>query len=275
MVIRKRFGLIKLLFALLLFSSLSATEEAPWIDHVLEPILTLRGTCQEFASLRCHRKNIRYPGKGYLFEAELLIAPDKDYDLQAEIRFARTHAHGFALDQVKETGRYIFLDDAEGDSFSLSVGLSFAQVLKIALKDRSQIHHGEFEAEIHGAIGKEWSEDGYRTARIWGLGAVGIATRGNPWLRGLFATEYIYCFHHIFRGEIEVAGGFGKKSPCQCHFRGYGNVAYRLCDAKLKYGYLNEDGAIFSIELLQRVFASNAPRSLKEVRLEFVYPFSL
>lgn len=264
----------KLLFVLL-FARLAATEEAPWIDHVLEPILNLSGTYQEFSSLRCHGKNIRYPGKGYLIDSGALYAPDKDYAIQLEMRLARTHAHALAIDQFKETARYIFFDDSEGDEFSLSAGLSFAQVMKIALKDRSQIHHGEFEAEVHGAIGKEWSLAGYRTGRIWGLLGCGIATRGEPWLRGLFAAEAIYCFHHIFQGELEAAGGFGKKSPCQCHFLGYGNVAYRFLDAKLKYGYLNEEGAIFSIEFLQRVLASNAPRSFKQVRMEIVYPFNL
>jgi hypothetical protein len=263
------------IFALLLLSGLSATEESPWIDVVLEPLLSISGTYQEFAYLRCHGKNIRYPGKGYLIDTGLLFAPDKDYDIQVEIRLAQTHAHSLAIDQFKETARYVFLDDSEGDDFSLSAGITLAQVPKIALKDRSQIHHGEFEAEVQGAIGKEWSLDGYRTGRIWGLAACGIANRGETWLRGLFASEYILCFHHIFRGELALEGGFGKKSPCWPHFRGYGNVGYRFMDGKLKYGYQNEDGALFSIAVLQRVFARNAPRALKEVRAEVVYPFSL
>lgn len=263
------------LCALLFLSNLSATEESPWIDHVLAPIFTVSGTYQEFATLRCHGENVRYPGKGYLINSGLLFAPDKDYDFQVEMRLARTHAHTFAVDQFKETARYIFFDDAEGDDFSLSAGLSLAQVPKIALRDRSQIHYGEFEAEVHGAIGREWSLEGYRTARIWGLAALGIANRGEAWLRGVFASEAIVCFRHIFRGELEAEGGFGKRSPCQRHFRGYGNAGYRFMDAKLKYGYQNDDGAIFSIEVLQRVFASNAPRSLKQVRLEVVYPFNL
>jgi hypothetical protein len=254
---------------------LSATEVAPWIDHVLEPVLTLSGTYQEFATLRCESKNVRYPGKGYLIDSGLQFAPDKDYDFQVEMRLARTHSHSLVIDQFKETARYIFFDDAEGDDFSLSAGLSLTQVMRIALKDRSQIHQGEFSGEVHGAIGKEWSSEGLRTGRIWGLAACGIANRGYAWLRGLVAGEVIFCFHHIFRGELEGQGGFGKKSPCQHHFRGYGNVAYRTFDAKLKYGYQTDYGTIFSIEVLGRIFAKNAPRSLKEIRLEIFYPFNL
>lgn len=265
----------KILFALLLASSLAATEEAPWIDHVLAPIFTLSGAYQQFTFLRCEGKNVRYPGKSYLLDGSLLFAPDKDYDLQLELRLARTHAHGLAIDQFKQTARYMFFDDAEGDDYSLSAGLSLSEVPKIALRDRSQIHHGEFEAEVHGAIGKEWSEEGERIGRIWCLGGIGVANRGSPWLRGLFAAEYSLCFHHLFRGMLEAEGGFGGRSPCQCHFRGYGRVGYRVLDAKLSYGYQNDDGAIFLIEVVQRVFAVNAQNNLKQVRLEVVYPFSL
>lgn len=269
----------KWFFLLLAVFRLGATEEAPWVDQVYEPVFSLSGFYQEFAFLNCHHhgkgKNIRYPGKGYLVDAGILFTREKDCDFQLETRLAETHAHSFAFDQFKETMRMIFFDDSEGDLLSLSGGISVAQVPKFALKDRSQLHRGEVEGQVHGAVGKEWSLKGQRTGRIWGLAAFGIANRGRPWLRGLIAGEYIFCFHHIFFARVEAEGGFGKRSPCQHHFRGYGNVAYRVCDASLRYGYQNLDGAIFSIEYLQRLFVRNAPRALKILRFELSYPISL
>lgn len=265
---------MRFLLCFLVCLSFLSAEVAPWIELVKEPVAKAGVTYQQFAFLKCGNHNVRYHGNGVLVDGTLLYAHEKEYEFQLEILLSQTHHHSFAVDRFKETARYIFLNDSEGDLFSLSAGLSLFQPLKVALRDRAIIHHGEIEGELHTAIGKEWSSEGYRTGRIWGLAACGAANRGWPWLRGLLAGEMTFCQNQTLKAELEAACGFGKKTPCQKHFWGYGNVAYRLVDFRLKYAYQREDWSIISLEFLQRLLARNAPRSLKQVRIEFTYPFN-
>lgn len=262
-----------LLPALIAGSSLLATEEAPWIDRVLEPIASLELGYQHFNTVNNGNHFCRYPGRDFFGNVGLLFARSPELCFELEGRFTSTHQHGLALDQVKQTVRYAYLDDARGDLVALTVGLELMEPISpFGLKDPSFIHHSLFDSEVHVAIGKEWiCEDEY-IWRTYGLAAVGVGIEGYPWMRGTFAAEYHYCLVHLFKGKLMGEGGFGHNNLQ--HFHGYGNVAYRLVDVELEYTYVMEDFEI-SLKYLKSLYRHNCPANVQQISCILTYPFNL
>lgn len=264
-----------LLPALIAGSSLLATEESPWIDRVLEPVASLELGYQHFNQLSSGNHYCRYPGRDFFGNAGLLFALSPDLCFELEGRVTSTHQHGLALDQVKQTARYVYLDDARGDLFALAFGLELVEPISpFGLKDPSFIHHSLFDPELHVAIGKEWiCEDEY-IWRLYGIAALGQGIEGYPWMRGNIAAEYQYCLAHVFKGKLIGEGGFGSRDLRLHHFRGYGSIAYRLFDVELEYTYTLEDFEI-SLKYLKSLYRHNCPNNVQQVSCLLTYPFNL
>ncbi len=256
--------------ALIAGSLLFATDELPWIDRVLQPVASLELGYQHFESLG----NCRYPGDDFFANAGLLFALSTDVCFEVEARGTSTHQHNFTLDQLKQTGRYVILDDARGDLFAFSVGLELVEPMAVGLRDPSFIHHSLFDTELHAAIGKEWICLDEYVWRLYGLGAVGMGIEGYPWMRGAIASEYRYNYQHYFRGKLIGEGGFGNRNIHLNHFRGYGSIAYRLVDVELEYTYVKCDLEC-TVRFLQSLYRHNCPRNLQQVSFMLTYPFNL
>lgn len=257
--------------ALIAGAQVLAAEESPWIDQVLEPVASLELGYQYFNKLG----HCRYPGNDFFGNAGLLFALSSDLCFELEARSTHTHQHGIALDQVKQTARYAYLDDARGDLFALTFGLELVEPISpFGLKDPSFIHHSLFDPELHVAIGKEWiCEDEY-IWRLYGLAAVGVGVEGSPWMRGNIAAEYQYCLAHVFKGKLIGEGGFGRNDLYLHHFHGYGPIAYRLVDVELEYTY---DFNCFDLSLryLKSLYRHNCPSNVQQISILFSYPFNL
>lgn len=261
--------------ALLAGNLIFATEESPWIDQVLIPVASFEAGYQHFNQLSSGNHDCNYPGRDFFGNLGLLFALSPDLCFELETRFTRTHQHGLALDQVKQTARYAYLDDARGDLFALTFGLELVEPISpFGLKDPSFIHHSLFDSEIHVAIGKEWiCEDEY-IWRLYGLTALGLGIEGAPWMRGNIAAEYQYCLAHVFKGKLVGEGGFGNRDLHLHHFRGYGSIAYQLVDVEIEYTYALEDFAI-SFKYLKSLYRHNCPSNVQQISCVLSYPFNL
>ena len=62
------------------FSTLSATQEQPWIDTVLQPVAHVSATFQHFSRLTTHHRK-HYPGNGLLLDGGLFFCPFSRYQL--------------------------------------------------------------------------------------------------------------------------------------------------------------------------------------------------
>lgn len=261
--------------ALIAGNFLLATEESPWIDNVYLPIISMENGYQHFNHLSSGSHYCRYPGRDYFGNLGALFATSPDLCFELETRFTSTHQHGLALDQIKQTARYAYLDDARGDLFALTFGLELIEPISpFGLKDPSFIHHSLFDTELHVSAGKEWiCEDEY-IWRAYGLVAVGMGVKGYPWMRGVFAAEYNYCLIHKFQGKLLAEGGFGHKNLRLHHFHGYDSIGYQLMDVELEYTYSLECFDL-SIKYLKSLYRRNCPANVQQISCILTYSFNL
>lgn len=260
--------------ALVAGSSLIATNETPWIDQVLLPITSLELGYQQFNTISSGNHYCRYSGRDFFGNTGMLFATSPDLCYELETRFTSTNKHEITLDQVKQTARYAYLDDARGDLVALTFGLALIEPIAVGLRDPSFIHHSLFDTELHVAIGKEWIFEDEYIWRTYALTAVGMGIEGYPWMRGTFTTEYNYCLAHNFKGKLIGEGGFGKDNLHLHHFHGYGNIAYSLVDVELEYTY-NLECFDFSLRYLKSLYRHNCPANVQQISCLITYPFNL
>lgn len=258
---------------LALSSLLLATEEAPWIDRVLQPIGSLSVGYQHFDSIRGGDRRFSYPGRDAFLEGSFFLALDPTYNIELETRVTRSHAHSWAIDQFKETFRYILLNDSVGDIYAFASGLSLIEPLAIGLKDPSFIHHALLELEGHLSIGKEWIEGSRWEYRAFALVAFGVGSGGSPWVRVKGALRKNFCDCHFLGFEISGEGGFGHQDFRRCKFRGYGPIAYRIGEVLFAYSHQGETGWLVTFEASYRFFSRNAPSDVAAIQGEIAYPF--
>lgn len=249
----------KLLVLILLCSAtLCAAQESPWIERPLVLIPTVTVTGETFNSLDSDGKQIDYHARNLWIDGSLYFAPSSELSAEIGMLISKTKNHPYLIDSFYQAGRYAILDDALGDPFAWTVGLSLSEVFRRSLHDPSAFHKGLFEVELHTAQGIECSCDCDWEYRIYALEAIGIGS-DMPWLRGVFATEYESLTGHLFGAKLEGWLGFGNNSLNPCHFRGYGPVAYRILDASLYYRLRTDDWTLYEIAFTFRPYARNAP----------------
>lgn len=253
---------------------LQGAEELPWIEPALTPVVSLELGYQDFWHISSGSHECPYSGYGLLLDNSLFFATSSDLSFELESRFTATHAHSFALDQLKQTLRYALLDDARGDCFAMTIGGSFVEPISFGLKDPAYIHHAFFEVELHAAFGREWTAEEQLIGRTYALGAIGCGIEGYPYLRGLMGANWRVGCEQMIRGDLRGEVGFGRHNLHLHHFHGYGNIAYRFIDVFLEYRYHTVCGD-YSVQFLKRLYARNCPYGLFQIVIGIDYPFTL
>lgn len=254
---------MRFLSLLLISATLSATDELPWIDRTLVPVVGFEVYGETFDALNSNGNKISYHGRTIGADGSFFIAPMSNLSGEVEVYTARTHKRSYSLDAFKETVRYLIYEDALGDPFAWSVGASFTQVLARGYRDPSLLYQGLFLGEIHTAQGIEVCCTPELTSRVFALEAFGFCG-DSPWLRGRFGVDMSSLCGQRIACSLEGLYGFGGHRLCPSHFKGYGSVAYRTLDLNIDYSLRMDDWTTYSIGLDYRLFARNAPmRSLK------------
>ncbi|MBA3958618.1 MAG: hypothetical protein H0X51_09550 [Parachlamydiaceae bacterium] len=268
---------IALLLAVL---PLSATELAPWLGQDL--MIESRATYlfQSYRKIQTPNGSIfRHANDNFFTLGASFVRSNYSSNYSAEIEgtIADTHRQHFACDNLRLTLRYRMLNDIVDDCFTLTPGITITKAFKHSVRDPSSFHHGEIEAELHVAVGREASLGPYWRSRWWAVAGVGQGDHGEPWLRGDWNWERNWWNEqqqlHLF---LHTLCGLGNKnlSPHK-HFKGYGSVRHRSIDIGARYSYLFECDAILSLEYARRVYAHNFPMQANLVQLQLFFPFGL
>lgn len=260
--------------ALFLFFNLAwTTEYKPWFGDQLEYELRSNLIYQHYSSLTSGSRTHHYPSDDLFFNLSLANSPYPEIDIEAEVMLAKTRHKSNFVDSVRLTGRYLWLDDVAGDPLSLTTGITLTNAFKGGLQDVSSFHHGLVEAEFHTAIGKEYSSCEVWDNRFWLVGAVGIADRGSPWMRGDFEYDLRVVPTGEIKGFVHTLWGFGGQNLHLHHFNGYGPINHQSADFGLKYTHLLEFFGHLSLEYTYRAYARNFPSRAQRVALELLYEF--
>lgn len=272
-----------LCFALSLISSLSARELSPWFSKQLE--IELRSSClyQAYPAVQSPSQSHSSKDIFLTFGTESSIDsslfsffgfPDiGEISGEIELIFADTHHRPFGFDSAQATLRNLWLNDGIGDPVSLSTGLTIIQACQRSLHDPSSFHHGKFEAEFHLAVGKEHICFSTWTTRWWGIGALGTADAGSPWLRANAAFEWLtQDQRQIFRVFMDTLWGFGQNNFHYKKFHGYGPVRHQSVDLGIRYTYDFDIWGLLGLEYSYRVYAKNFPMETSRLLATYTFP---
>lgn len=194
------------------------------------------------------------------------------YELELELAQARGFSFGyrsFAL-QVRK----LWFDDVCGDFLSLSTGLIYRDASTKFRKALSTPYHARANFEFHTAIGKEWSKGCDWIFRIYGVGAVGLGTKGSPWLRGdLFLWwNYHDCHQLLIYGQSYFGLGNQKIVPLDS-FRGWGRIHHQSIDLGIGYRFHFGIYGWLRFDYLYRVYALSYPEKVNFFIISFDFPF--
>lgn len=197
-------------------------------------------------------------------------------DVQLETTLANTHHRSFGFDSARLTFRYQFMDDITDDPFSVMVGATAIQAVRLALNDCGSFHHGLIEGEAHVTIGKESSYKQLWLHHWWLTLGVGGADVGYPWVRANAVWEKNFCNEHHLRVFVNTLWGMGHHNLHRNHhFHGYGNIRHQSVDVGIRYGYWFPFDGELSAEYARRVYAKNFPANGNIFQLAYLYPFGL
>lgn len=262
--------------ALLILASPSwALETKPWFGNPYEFELQSAFTYYRFHEVEGASRQLSAPSNTRVILLDLgLTLPQFDFQMEGE--FAKTNSINWALRSAAFQGRFQMLDDISGDPVSVVLGLNIRGAPHRLLRDVSTPYASEFNLEMTGSIGKEWSSAGKWTMRTYGFAAVGIANRGYPWTRELFVWQYNLQDTHRFTLFADGDFGFGNKQHVNVkHFNGWAKFQHQSIDLGIAYGYKISVYGLLSATYAHRIFAHNFPERVNFFTLSYCLPFSL
>lgn len=256
----------------LLPCGLFGADLSPWYPRMAEIQTEFDYSYQTFKRVASDHHNYKYNGNSHFFT---LSAGTSIFDWagELELQLADTTSDDLHFDNVGLTGRVLFLSDTVGDPITLVAGATCSIVSKEALHDVSSFHHGRFEAVGHVAIGKEIVCHNTWSSHWWGVGFVGLADTGSPWLGANFSWENNWW--DVDRLTFFVSGlyGFGGQNMRNPHhFEGYGPIHHRSVDVGFDYRHAWSCGQSLTLGYAYRAYAKNFPKNASTVTLTFIYP---
>lgn len=255
-------------------AALQGIEYSPWYPPIFELQPRLNVTYQWYKQVASNHGSFHEPSYGISYDASLGGAY-YDWYGSLELKLADTTARAFGVDHCSASLRYPFLDDvAAEDPVSMTAGFTITNANRKSLLDMSSFHHGQFEGEIHVAVGKETSSGAYWVNHFWGMTALGCADVGSPWLHGRIQwdrNDRDRCSYSLY---LNALYGFGSASLAKHKsFRGYGPIKHRSIDLGGNYTLAFESGLKLSAQGSYRLYAVNFPKQAITVAVGLLYPF--
>lgn len=269
----KRLSLFLLFIAVQ--SSLCGMEDAPWFRRYLLPYVTAGVNYQTYEKIAVDSHPQDHWGSGFEEYLSLYLSPLSQWCVEIEAITVDDRDRSFGFDSAKITGRYLVLSDIEGDPISLALGLSFAGVSGMGLRDRSMFHQGKEEYEFHVAVGKEVTCGPIWDWHTWGVVGVGIADRGSPWVWGKVTLAKQLQEWASWSLFVSSRANFGNhKMNLEGRFHGYGALRQNSVDVGGSFIYRLYCG---EIELVYqwRPWGRNCPVNDHQVALSYILPWSL
>jgi hypothetical protein len=230
---------MKFISLLLLFSSGYASEYAPWFPPPWEFQGRVSYLYEQVEKVRSPQGSFRAPSNNSSIQLSLDVTCWPYWNVEGEVFLTRTSDIDFAYEAALFTLRYAWLDDISGDCISLITGATLSFPVDRFLHEFSFDYHGNANAEFHATVGKEWARCEDWLLRLWGLGGLGIANRGSPWVHGLGVVE---CkpFSCLAGGLFsEAVYGLGHQAIIpDVPFEGYASINHQAVDVG---GYVTYD----------------------------------
>jgi hypothetical protein len=263
--------LVYWLIAFVVPDTLLATQYQPWfgIDKLLEfrPSYTYR----HYDRVNEGEFSVRHTSNDSFVDLSMSISPFPEWSVETELFLTGDNQRSFSIDNIKETVRYLLLDDVTAvDPVSLSVGLSLSHVNHQALRDISSFHHGRTEGELHVAVGKEISCEADWVSHTWGLLGVGLGDGGQGWLHAHAEYDYRFCNGMEVGVFSTLLLGFGDKRLDIDYFNSYGPIKHRSVGVGAFVRYCN-----FTLQYEGYAYAHNFPEAVQAVTLTYYFPLRL
>jgi hypothetical protein len=281
MAVGKGTGLIKK-FAIIFLGSACLIEQGwplhtkPWLGNVYEFEWDGAFTYSRYHKVQDASVQLKHASNDKLYAWDLGFTASDSMDIQAEVEFADTPRQCFSWRSVALQGRYLWLNDVEGDSCSVITGFNIREVNRRSVRDVSSPYHYYLNFELNTAIGKEWSNDNSWTMRTYGFGALGTANRGSPWLKAMGVWEANVRDTHRFLLDIEGYFGCGDKKHVDVdHFHGWARVHHQSIDLAIGYAYHMQIWGTWGLRYAHRIFAKSFPEHVNFITLFYRLPFSI
>ncbi len=271
----KKTTVITSLAAMLAAAACGAFEEKPWFGNQWEFRLDTAYTYSRFTSVQNALQPLKSPSNNQDLLFDLGFCPEDGLDVETEVEFAHTPRQLWARRSVGIQARFRLLDDLIGDPVSLSIGGSLRLVANNSIKDISSPYAARWNAEIHTAIGKEWSSGPSWRMRIYGLGTIGQGNRGSPWTRARLALAN----NEEDGKEVEIFAegywGFGSQQKVNINdFHGWGKIDHSSVDLGVGYHQHFPVWGTLGIDYAYRVYARSYPKAASTLTLFYKLPFS-
>lgn len=255
--------------------SAGALEVQPWFGDVYEFHFLGSYSYSRFNSFQNSDPPFHSTFQANLLYFGLDFSPSPVWSIDGDIQFADTTQMSFNFRTLAIQGRYLWLDDIVGDPISFATGASARATTSHALHDISCPSHANLDVELNFSLGKELEASDRWLFRLWAFGAVGQASRGSPWVRGILAVETNIDDQHKWAIFAEGINGYGRHTTVDVsHFDGYGKVREKAIDLSIRYGYRMGVWGTLRAEYTRRVLAKTAPQYVNTFMLSWLLPFS-
>jgi len=267
-----------LLFSTLLLTStpLLALKYSPWFGNFMEFHIKPRYLLQHYSNVESGFNPTNYSSTDNFLGGELFVRflPRWEGLIEAEWNTSRRHNMRFLSTAVQ--GRYMALDDFEGDPVSLTLMGDIRYVPGHALRDVSTPYHGECNLELGAAVGRDFDFGNVWGHSLYGTGLIGQANRGYPWLKGILNYQAIYKKQHFLGAFAEGYFGLGRKHQVNVDaFFGYSKINHQSIDIGVFYKYCFRIWGVLQAQYARRVYAKRYPEHTNMLYLSYTLPFSL
>lgn len=257
---------------------LQAFEEEPWYDYPLEIHFRPSYLIAYYSSINGLTQPSSYQSLNQVLTANFGFTTMSQFDVQIESEILlKTKMLDPTLMSVGIQGRYLILDDVEGDPLSVSLGVNMRYVPDHVRQDPFCPYHNLMNFETHAALGKEFDHLERWTYRAFAIASIGIANQGAMWVKGLGA----FAMHskdekHEGIFTVDSYFGFGSRHFIDLNdFHGYYNIWHQNVDLSALYRYKFDIWGALSFCLGYRPYALDYPVHETYFILKYDLPFSI
>jgi hypothetical protein len=263
----------RLIFFILPTIALSL-EMQPWFGNTYELSFLGKYAYSRFSSVDSSIPPLANTSNDHLLHFNLEFPVSSALDIDTDLEFTDTPRQSFSFRSYALQTRYLIWDDIVGDILSVDVGANARITSKRSVHDISCPYGNIFDLEGSFALGKEFDQSSWKV-RIWGFGALGIANKGSPWIRGALSLEGNISECNKWALYTHAIHGYGRKTIVYIdHFDGYGPMREKNIDIGLKIGHRFNAWGTLSLEYRRRVYAKRCPEGVNTFAIMYLLPFS-
>jgi len=217
----------------------------------------------------------RYTYRNYLTTEALSFTLGDSFQAELELEMAVTPRQPYGFRSFAMQGKYLILDDIQGDPVSLAAGVSLREVGSKSVRDVSSPYASYFNTEAIFSVGKEFTKTSDWTTRGYLTGAIGIANKGSAWNRFDAVFEGKIARAHTLKGFLLGYFGYGSETRVNPNaFKGWGYVGHKSLDLGVQYKYQFFLWGEIGLSYAYRVFARFYPDGQQTAVISYTLPFS-